>query len=352
MLDDKDTKFTHSIVKEAYINRSMLFDENKEFLFSEIILYDSFDTTTLNHLIFKDELNREIICYTKYVSKRERHPVMYDLKEKRQIQEYKANYNYTAAYYYKDVLDLYNIDDYIFMRENANNYIEITKLDTLTKRFEVQRLIQENIFYLSVIPLSNFNDNMIISTSKFSSKIRFLDNQSSIFLFQSECSFYPFYDSKDDAIYTIQCNKNKVKIYQNDEDFKSNLKYKLYSHENLTKNADIIIKDNKKYVYCSSTECIIIFEYDNENLLLKLDHCNNFFKLSKSSILKYDSGKNGDILLIFETDSLRKNDEYQFNSFYYYLNNVNLKILNSSSHYLSLHTRKEIKVYKNIFDII
>lgn len=349
MLSDKDKKYTHCLIKDKYINSNPLRE------LKEIEVYDKNNVTYYNgyfgyFCVFKDELNRNIIAYTENINEDKYIPKIYQAEYKELIQSYKDSYSETHLFYYKDVLDLNDIKDYLFIC-NFNCSCHILLLNKNTKLFELKKVIQNSNIYLKVIPNNNFKDNLIIiyaSNTDSNQDMYELETDNAEKISELDKVAFKYYHSyyeydmlnyKENA-YLIECSQNRVRLFYSNKNHKKFKAFKIASSEDIRINHAIIIDINKdKLLYCSDdSRKIHLFDFEDQILIKTIENAgSSIFRLSTSSLLCFGCDEDNEFkILDIESNNLIKTIVLEKKDYLLYI--LNPIMLNSNNNYFALTT--------------
>lgn len=316
----------------------------------------TFNNNENKYCLFKDELNRNVICYVIRVGSKFI-PKIFELDNNDLIQSYGESRTFSEIYYYKDVLSLVDIKDYLII-SNYNNTCHILILNKETKLYQLNKVIQNDNRYISVIPNDNLTSNIIIIHNYFCvQSVYELDTNNTSKLYElddiSAKWYYPYYTydrkNENENSYIIECSINRVRILVPKEKDNILKEFQIKDCHNYSycRSAIVVEKDNKKQLYCSSScRKIFIFDYDSLCMLKTIDNTSQYIiRLSNSEILGYDNEiKNELIIIKTDTNSIDKRIYFENKDCYFF--NSCLQILNSSKQYISVLTSKETLIYE------
>lgn len=310
MLSEKDKQYCHSLIKEKYINSNPLIeqengdvDETKNIIFENVCYYSFYCT-------FKDELNRNIVGFVENINKDSYVPKIYQLDNKILIQAFKESQLNCNLFHYKDVLDLNNVKDYIFLC-NYNNSFHILLLNKTTKLFEIMKVILNRSDSVKVIPYDNLLGHLLVL---YDFKVK---NKRSTYKLETDCirkmpglykvsdtlcSAYYCNDKKNNKenIFIIECTVDRVRFLKNNEKLEVFKEFNTKKNDNFDiMNAMVIDRNDNKLLLCSNFFDTWIFRFDDQSLVQFME-CTGCLitRLSSSKILSYISNKINDYFII------------------------------------------------------
>lgn len=347
-ISPNDKSYVHCLIKEKYIN-SISYCEIEEINFKsknkssfENVDYECY------YCAFKDELNRNIVCFRVNMIDEKYIPKLYDLESHKLIQTYDESNVECEIYYYKDVLNLNDVKDYLII-SNFNNTCHILQLNKKTKFFKKMKVIQSNQIDVKVIPKYNLKENLIILydfennseqhvyelDSNKVEKIAELDQVSNKFYHS-----YYVYDklSSKENIYLVECSFDRVRLLY----IEDNIIFKTFNiipkENDKIHNAIVIGKDNPNRLYCSGSFKIFIFNYGTQKLLITIDNIGKLMaRLSLTKLLSYNCHKSNKFYVIdIKYGTVSETIEIEEKDYIFYT--MNPILLNSQNTYLLLMT--------------
>lgn len=324
----------------------------------KIVSYSN--THCKSHCMYKDELNRELLCIIEETNNKFV-PKIYLMKKKTLILEYINCSEYSRVHFYKNVLDLSDIKDYLIIT-CVKSACHVLKLDKETKFFTLFKIINNDKLFITVIPNNDFKENYIILFDHYYSAqdIYELDTNNNDKVRELDCAgdkyYFPYYDFNMDksinneSIYLIECSEDRVRLLLNkDIDNVVKVFNIIPKEEEQVNNAVIVDREDFKYLYCSSDSYkIYVFDFESEKLLLTMgDICCRILKLSYNMILGYDCNQSNNKFILLDTDFISINDNIEIQEKNFIFEYSNLQVLSSSNElYLSAHlTSKELVIY-------
>lgn len=234
-------------------------------------------------------------------------------------------YPYHRVFYYKDVLNLNNIKDYIIVSYIDTQKYYIYKLKD--KFYSLFKVVSQEDTHLVIIPCET-NKNYMFTFNKY------VDSELKAYEFENEnnpvlmhkihdsynyeikrkhyCSAYYEFTENTESLYLIDSYENYVKFIKNNSSLTIYRIFKIVPQENeLISSVGVISKkDFSKHLYCCNFRSnLYIFDFDSQILLQKINlSCKFFIPLNDNLLICYNNNiRKGDVMIYnIETNSAVK----------------------------------------------
>lgn len=360
LLTSRDKQYVHCLIKTKYINSNPLLDIEYTNLNKLLSVDFKGLENTCRFCTFKDEYERYIVCYiekdsdNKYFARIRKftHTI------NNSIQIYESSITKPHIFYYKDVLDLKNIKNYIII-SNFNSSCHILQLNRITKLFDLKKTIQNSNELVKVVPNDNLKENLIIlydcNNPNTTKDIYVLETDSvekiSVLFNFSNVFYHSYYDYNRfnfiENAFIVECSIDKVRLlYSNIAHKKFKTFQTNFKEKSLFTNAIIIENENSKQLYCiGSNRILYIFDYFNLKLMnVIVSNGLGIARLSMTSLLIYNN-INENECEIFDINSRKTSKKILFTTKYTKFSDLNPILLISDIIYIVVTTSQNELIF-------
>lgn len=355
--------FIHKIIKNIFINRRL---PNSCSNINFNTIDNKFDTNydiVWNVVVFKDELNRNLISFVSKKDGLNIHSLGKD-SDFNQIVKFDKIYGWHSVHYYKDVLDLYNVHDYLCVSYMNKYFTHVYKLGGLY--YNKVKEISNYDYSITVVPNHFLSTNVLIIynfVDKYQeSCIYLLNNNDSNVLYKikdndnkKKSNYSPYYEytKSSESVYIVQCTTDLVTFFYSKEHSPIYKTFKVHPEKDMEiTRFSVNNRNNVKQLYCCNYSAdLFIFDFESQILLKKLENTCNYFTYLNNEFLicHFLVSSRGDVMLFDIKNEVEKIRYKNILTEIYDLGSVNLGYINKKSHVFftdRVHDKYSVKKFE------
>lgn len=317
--------YVHKIIKDIFINKKQPNSCSKiDFNTIENKFDISYDITW-NIEVFKDELNRNLISFVSIKNELNIHCLDKD-NDFIQIIDNNPKKRSQRVYYYKDVLDLKNITDFLIVSYDERVFnIYMLKIGNYFVR---HKNIEVSDFWMTVIPNHKLTTNYFFSFDVYDkwreTKAYHLNKEDNKCIFtindysQSKLNYFyaPYYEYTEttESVFIVQCTVDLVCFYYNLNHTPMYRTFQIHPKDNKEVTSfSVINKDSYKHLYCcNSNGQLLIFDFESQIILHRFHNtCKYFILLNNNFLIGYNTNTSPGDVILFDINNKKLEKRYK-----------------------------------------